>query len=105
MRANFSGSASSAVTSCTNRSALNSLSGNQQRGICLCEQFGVAQLMIVGRTGKRHEQRALARRRNLGNRGRAGAADDQIGIGKALRHVVDECSNIHAELLRLIERV
>ena len=57
--------------------------GDQQRGIRLREQFGVAQLMIVGGAGKRHEEGAFARRCDLGHRRGAGAADDQIGIGKA----------------------
>ena len=76
---------------------------NQQRGAGLREQFGIAQLMIVSRAGKRHEQSALARRRNFGNRGCAGAADDQIGIGKALRHVVDECARFHADFVFRVE--
>ncbi len=75
---------------------------NQQPGIGLGEQFGIAQLMIVGRAGKRHEQGALARRRRFrqpwrrrsgrrSDRHRQSAAAYRRGTGSPPRGICLRC--------------
>jgi hypothetical protein len=51
---------------------------------------GVRRLVVVERVRVRHEDRRPADRRDLRDRGGAGAGDHQMRLGHAPRHVVEE---------------
>ncbi len=68
-----------------------------QRRAARDERLGVRALMVVGRERVRHEDRRLAERGELGERRRAGAADDQVGGGVGRAHVVDERPDVGVE--------
>src|SRR5271157_5878206 len=46
--------------------------------------------MVIGSGRERHKNRPLPRRRDLANRARARAADQQIGLPERARHIVNE---------------
>ena len=50
-----------------------------RRPVLRHERLGVGALMVVGRERIGHQDRRLAERGELGDRRRAGAADDEIG--------------------------
>src|SRR5215469_9126719 len=54
------------------------------------EGFGVALLVIVGGAGKRDEDGSFPCRHDFGDGAGAGAAEEQVGVGKEPWHVVDE---------------
>ena len=54
------------------------------------QRLGVLPLVIVGRRRQRNQNRRLARRRDLGQCRRAGAADDQVRVPQPLPHVVEK---------------
>ena len=59
-------------------------------GAAIGEEARIRRLVIVHGVGKGHEDARHARRGELGDRHSAGTADDQISLGIAPRHVVDE---------------
>src|SRR4051812_7282889 len=60
------------------------------RGAGRCQRLGVLALVIVGRGRQRNENRRLPGRRELRQRRRPGAADDQVRCGDPPSHVVQE---------------
>ena len=54
------------------------------------QEPGVGGLVVVHRERERHEHRRRAHGRDLGHGAGAGAADDQVGLRKGLRRVLDE---------------
>ena len=65
----------------------------------------IERLVIVHRRRERHEDRRQPRRRELRHCQRAGAADDEVGPGIGLRHVVDEGAHVRFDaVLRVVSR-
>jgi len=58
--------------------------------------FSIVALVVVGGGGKGHQQAGLAGGSQLSHRGCAAAGHDQIGPGKAGRHVVEEGAHLPA---------
>ena len=56
----------------------------------LDEEARVGGLVVVHRVRERHQDARHAAGGELGDGHRAGAADDEVGLGVAARHVVDE---------------
>ena len=54
------------------------------------ERLGVLPLVIVGRRRQRNQNRRLPGRRDLGQRRRAGTADDYVRLSELSTHVVEE---------------
>ena len=67
---------------------------NQHRRARFGEKARVVRLVVVDRRGKRHQNARHAGGRQLRDGERAGAADDQIGLGVARGHVVDERQSV-----------
>ena len=63
---------------------------NLQRRAGVDEKLRVGALLVGDRAGQRHDDRADADRGELGDGDRAAAADDEVGLGVARGHVVDE---------------
>ena len=95
-------SLNSAATSFTNRSARQLALRNQQRRALAWRAIPRCAVDDRRRLRERHEERALACRCDLGNGGGSGAADDQIGVRKALRHIVNEGARLHVESVLLM---
>ena len=54
------------------------------------QRLGVARLVVVGGVREGNEDCSAPHGRDLGDRARAGAGDDQVGLGHGARDVVDE---------------
>ncbi len=63
---------------------------HQHRGALLRQELRVGGLVVVHRVRKRYEQGRHTGGGHFGNRHRARAADDQVGVGVGRRHVVDK---------------
>ena len=72
----------------------------QPGGLRVAQEARVGGLMIIDGMRERHEQRSHARRRHLGHRHGARAADEQVGIAQRAGHVLDERAavGLHARL-------
>ena len=85
-----------ALRACTQRDAsasasgVSSACGHHRRGARVDQEPRVRALLVGDRAGQRHDDRADADRGELGDRHRAAAADDEVGLRVARGHVVDE---------------
>jgi hypothetical protein len=71
-------------------SAVSSRCWISQPPPCVHQELRVGGLVVVDGGRERHEQRRGADGRDLGHGAGAGAADDQVGIGKGLRGVFNK---------------
>ena len=75
----------------------------QEGGVCPDENLGVARLMIVRGVGIRDQERGQGKSRQLGQAGRAGARDREIGRAVNFLHLMmkrrDVGGNVFAPII------
>ena len=96
-----SGSVRMAAMVPASRSGVSSSSRNHEGASGLDQPARVRRLVVVGGVRVGHQDRRAADRRDVGDRARAGAADDEARLGQPLGHVVEEAAQVrrHAEVL------